>query len=321
MTDDEITHPINYASRRSGLSQHVIRAWERRYGAVEPLRTTTNRRSYTEQHVERLRLLKALCDGGHSIGSIARLSDDELRGMLAKTRLRVFEPPTNERLLAQPPADPGMHLEQCKETTRNQDEHGLRTALSDAHVSLGLYRFLTDVVGPLMEWVGNAWHDGELRISHEHLTSAVVRGYLSGLRDSSDGMGGEPAIVFSTPTDQHHEIGAQIAALLAGMEGWAGVYLGPNLPAEELVASAGIAGARAVALSVIYVPEAGRLLAFLKRLKSLLPESTELIVGGSGGALLADDLRGLGIRYVVSVEAFRTLLRELRLQTGTGGAS
>ena len=50
--------PIRYAADQTGLSQHVIRVWERRYGVVEPERSGTNRRLYTEADIKRLHLLK-----------------------------------------------------------------------------------------------------------------------------------------------------------------------------------------------------------------------------------------------------------------------
>ena len=80
-----VPYTIRALANRTGLSQHTIRAWERRYAALEPTRTGTNRRIYGESDVERLALLKKAVDDGHSIGQIARLSSDELKRMLAQT--------------------------------------------------------------------------------------------------------------------------------------------------------------------------------------------------------------------------------------------
>lgn len=68
-----VVHPIQVVSRLTGLSPHVIRVWEKRYGAVRPRRTGTNRRQYSDAEVERLRLLARATDAGHKIGMIARL--------------------------------------------------------------------------------------------------------------------------------------------------------------------------------------------------------------------------------------------------------
>ena len=71
-------HLIQVVGRRTGISSDVIRAWERRYGAVISQRTETNRRLYTDDDIEKLTLLKRATSAGRRIGDIARLSYDDL---------------------------------------------------------------------------------------------------------------------------------------------------------------------------------------------------------------------------------------------------
>ena len=68
---DEPKYRIGAVCRLTGISQHVLRVWEKRYGAVEPARSETDRRLYSESDVSRLSLLKVLVDRGQAIGSIA----------------------------------------------------------------------------------------------------------------------------------------------------------------------------------------------------------------------------------------------------------
>jgi len=77
-----IQYSIKIAASRSGLTPHVIRVWERRYGAVEPDRTGTNRRLYSDAEIERLSLLRHAIEAGHRIGNIARLDLDQLRSIV-----------------------------------------------------------------------------------------------------------------------------------------------------------------------------------------------------------------------------------------------
>lgn len=76
--NDEPRYRIGAVCRMTGLSQHVLRIWEKRYGAVEPERSESDRRLYREVDINRLSMLKALVDRGQAIGSIAGLDDDEL---------------------------------------------------------------------------------------------------------------------------------------------------------------------------------------------------------------------------------------------------
>src|SRR5918993_5916516 len=74
-------HPISVVVERIGLSQHLLRVWERRHGAVEPTRGEGGHRLYSDADIARLRLLHAVTRAGRSIGQVARLSTDELSRM------------------------------------------------------------------------------------------------------------------------------------------------------------------------------------------------------------------------------------------------
>ena len=76
--DKDSIYTIRYVSQRTGLTSHVIRAWEKRYKAVVPYRSPKNRRLYSEEDVQRLQLLKSATDAGHSISQVAQLDSKEL---------------------------------------------------------------------------------------------------------------------------------------------------------------------------------------------------------------------------------------------------
>lgn len=83
-SDAERSYQIGTVATLTGVDPHTIRAWERRYGAIEPSRSETGRRRYDDETVERLQLLKALVDCNESISTIAGLSDDDLRARLER---------------------------------------------------------------------------------------------------------------------------------------------------------------------------------------------------------------------------------------------
>ncbi|MGB0154720.1 MAG: MerR family transcriptional regulator [Verrucomicrobiales bacterium] len=84
MPTTEQFYEISAVARITGLSSHVLRVWERRYGVVEPRRSDSKRRQYTQENVDRLILLKRLVDNGHAIGSVADLSMDQLVERVAR---------------------------------------------------------------------------------------------------------------------------------------------------------------------------------------------------------------------------------------------
>ena len=75
-------YPIKIVANKTGLSMHVIRVWEKRYNAVTPERTETNRRLYSTEDILKLQLLSKSIESGHTIGSIAQLNLSELRGLV-----------------------------------------------------------------------------------------------------------------------------------------------------------------------------------------------------------------------------------------------
>ena len=77
-----MTYPIQVVVRETGLSAHVLRVWEKRYGAVVPQRTATHRRAYNDADVHRLKLLRQATLLGHPIGSVASLSDEALETLV-----------------------------------------------------------------------------------------------------------------------------------------------------------------------------------------------------------------------------------------------
>ncbi|HKO50414.1 MAG TPA: MerR family transcriptional regulator [Polyangiaceae bacterium] len=79
------SYRIGDVARYVGVSTHALRAWERRYGTVEPHRTPGGSRLYDAAQIDRLKTLKDLTNYGHSIGEVARLSLEELKRLLAAT--------------------------------------------------------------------------------------------------------------------------------------------------------------------------------------------------------------------------------------------
>ena len=222
---DQGRYRVGMVSKLTGLSTHTLRMWEKRYAAVVPERTEAGGRLYTDAHVERLRLLHTLVQSGHSIGGIANLSDTDLRHMAAafprpsETSGPTVLPDVRERVI-----EAIEHLEVTK----------AEQILSRAALGTEPVEFLQRVIAPILVEVGDRWEQGELRIAHEHACSAVTRGLLFSLMRLYPSNESNRKVVVATPADEDHELGAMMVSMLAAMHGWSVLYLGPNLPAEEI---------------------------------------------------------------------------------------
>ncbi len=306
---------MRLVSRRTGLTAHVIRAWEKRYSAVTPHRTDTNRRLYSEEDVERLRLLRDATAAGHSIGQIAQLPLDQLQELLARTD------PHPARDDSVPPVDPKQFLVRCLEATKEFDGEALEATLDKASVALSQPELIEGLVVPFLHEVGELWSQGKLRAANEHLASAVVRTLLGRLKDSFRPSERSPKLVVTTPPAQLHELGALIVTVTAASAGWRVYYLGPNLPSQEIAAAANENRARAVALSIVYPPDDPHLGAELRQLRRFLSDDVALLAGGRSAHCYSADLQAVGARLIGDTASLRRALEDLRLPetSSTGG--
>lgn len=304
-------HPIQVVARRTGLTPDVIRVWERRYRAVRPQRTAGSRRLYSDSDVERLLLLRRATLAGRRIGDVAGLDDATLVTLVAedeRAEARALRPnaPRNRR------GDGATHVEDCLEACRRLDAGALEAALGRASVELSLPALVEDVVAPLMTRLGDDWRAGESRVMHEHLASAMVRSLLGSLNSARQTPPGASTIVVSTPVGQLHELGALTVALFAVAEGWNALYLGPNLPAEELAAAARVHDARAVALSLVHPAGDPGVADELCRVARLLDGSAVLLAGGRALASYTGTLDSIGAQRIEDLAALRVKLETLR---------
>jgi methanogenic corrinoid protein MtbC1 len=311
-------HPIQVAARRSGLTADVIRAWERRYGAVRPTRTETNRRLYSDEDVERLLLLHKVTRAGRRIGDVATLSLEDLRSMVAADQEAWAQVgPAAGR----PPrgTDAALHLAACLEAVRELDAEALEAALRRAAVDLSVPVLTEQVLVPLMQTIGDQWHQGSLRVAHEHMATALVRSFLGTLRNGQpEATEGCPEIIVATPAGQRHELGALMAAVAASSDGWRVTYLGADLPAEDIAAATARRAPRAVGLSVVYPADDPRLAGELRRLREALGDRVTLLVGGASAEAYAETLRDIGARLVPDMMTLREELRTLRQAQPSG---
>jgi MerR family transcriptional regulator, light-induced transcriptional regulator len=301
----EVQHSIKVAARKTGLSPHVIRVWERRYDAVSPDRTDSNRRLYSEAEIERLQMLRNATLAGHSISHIAKLPIEQLRQLSADVVPATPPSATNS-------TPPTAFLVEATAAIRTHDTAKLESVLAEATLRLGFHGLLEQMVAPFATHVGELWAEGKLTAAHEHYASAVIRNFL--IRNSQPFAPAKnaPTLVVATPAGQLHELGAVMVAAAANNLGWRVVYLGTALPALEIAGAALSNQARAVALSIIFPADDPNLPGELQTLRRHLPATVALIVGGRSADGYAETLRETGAHHAHNLTEFSGLLEQLR---------
>jgi DNA-binding transcriptional MerR regulator/methylmalonyl-CoA mutase cobalamin-binding subunit len=297
---------------RTGVTPHVLRAWERRYGVVAPTRTVGGQRLYSQVDIERLSRLRRLTERGHAIGRLATLELDELVKLEQESGSVVppgAEPdPTARHSTAKRVRDVAAAAFRA---TQRLDASELQAVLERAAVTLGVPDFLDGVVAPVLEQIGDGWREHSVSIAQEHLATAVFGRVLGWLLRVYEVTGAAPRIVVATPPTQAHELGALMAAVSAAAEGWAVTYLGPDLPVTDLVSVTTQMNARAVAISVVSVSPHRDVAADLREIRAGLSERVPLFLGGAAAPALRLEREGAGVVLVETLADLRSLLRHI----------
>lgn len=308
---NEMQHAIKAVSKRTGLSAHVIRVWEKRYGAVKPSRTDSNRRLYSEEEVQRLELLHHATRAGHNISQAAKLTTEKLRELVSQAP----SPAVPAKSASAEQADASL-VDECLAQVKVLDASALERALERGVVRRGQMGFLNRIAAPLSQQVGELWRSGELTAAHEHFLSAALRNFLGqsvrqfALTESS------PGLVVATPAGQLHELGAVMAAAAAANLGWRVTYLGTSLPAAEIAGAAVQNKARVVALSLVYPEDDAALADELANLRRYLPTEIKIIAGGRAAEAYRDTLNRIGALRMADLDSLGPVLDDLRRRPG-----
>ena len=305
-TAQQSRYGIAAVERRTGISQLLLRAWERRYGAVVPKRTPTGRRFYSDEDVAKLQLLRRLTDAGHRIGDVARLSIARLED-LAQT----IPAPTQAPAPAPRGTRPDKLLGEALEAIVNMDPPRLQAVLQQAAVDLSRPMLRRQLIEPLLTEIGERWRDGRLRIAHEHMATHIVQTFLADLRPRSGSAQGAPVAVAATPSGHHHELGALLATSQAEEAGWRVNFAGPDIPAEEIAAIALGTGARLVLLSLVYPGHDPATRDQLRALRRAVGGNIAISAGGAAAATYGDVLAEIGAHLVTGPSDLDEVLRRL----------
>jgi DNA-binding transcriptional MerR regulator/methylmalonyl-CoA mutase cobalamin-binding subunit len=267
-------YPIRAVSKLTGISIDTLRAWERRHAAVTPVRDDRGR-LYTDADIERLRLLHRALAHGHSIGRLAALSNEDLRDLAGEPGASAAPSRDHAKSTAVDAAALAAALQRYDASAIDREMARLAAVLRPLDL-------LRDALMPALAQVGDDWHRRRASIAQEHLMSSTMRNILGSFLRVYARPNAQARLLFATPAGERHEIGTLGAALLAASSGLGVSYLGPDLPAEDLVESVRPAGAQVLVLGLTRMPAAHATERQLRTVVRDLPPDVELWVGGRG---------------------------------------
>lgn len=299
-----VEYPIRAAAKLTGISLDTLRAWERRYNAVTPTKTERGR-LYDERAIRRLLLLKGAVESGRSIGQVASLPDAELEELERNARLY------NQKQEI-PRAQEAATIQPLLEAIGAYDYAATNDELGKLALLLRPHELVYRVVLPLMRLTGEHWENGVFQIAQEHMLSACVRNLLGGLVRLQKSGAGARRLLLSTPPGELHEFGILAAAMLAVGHEFEVAYLGPNLPAREVLRAVAKSEPRAVVMGIMETNATPAVLDDVHQLAAELPLSSELWLGGSGASTVSNGITRDGLLVLQDLTHFERHLARLK---------
>jgi MerR family transcriptional regulator, light-induced transcriptional regulator len=258
MSTDTGALRIGEFARRVEVSPELLRAWERRYGLLEPIRTEGGFRLYTDADAARVERMKRALDEGLSAAEAAKLALVQERptdGALDDAR---------ERLVA---------------AAHTYDEAAVHAILDEALAGFSLETVLQDLILPALREIGNEWERGALEVGQEHFASNLVRERMLALARLW-GRGAGPLAILACAPGERHDIGLIAFGLVLRSHGWRILFLGADTPLATLRRAVATTDPRLVVIASMDSALLEAQSAELRR----LGRSTPLALSGAGAS-------------------------------------
>ncbi len=254
---------VKTVSTMTGIPRATLLAWERRYAILDPERTNSGYREYSDADVSVLKRLKGLVDLGHPIGEAVSLARSA--PAIVTVAPDASAEPLVERLLS---------------ALRNFDAEVAQRAAPELD-QLSFQRALDQVYMPLLWRAGEEWAGGRMTIAQEHFLSAWCRERMIGMLHAiGNGPVDGPRIACATAPGEQHELGLLAVAVKLALSGWRVTWLGADLPISELARMARTVRPRAIAVSVMRTMEEAEVRSLASRLRSAVDPSIVVFLGG-----------------------------------------
>jgi MerR family transcriptional regulator, light-induced transcriptional regulator len=264
---------IGELSRRVGVSEYVLRAWENRYGLLKPARSAGGYRLYSADDQRRVRRMQAHLADGLAAAQAARAAIAD--GQAGQVGARDADAPR---------ADLAGSAESLRSALDEMDEPAAQAVLDRLLTDFTVESVLRDVLMPYLLELGQRWQQGAVSVAQEHFASHVLRGRLAGLARGW-GSGRGPHALLACPPGELHEIALLAFGIVLSRNGWRVGYLGANTPMSDLIQVASETRPTLVVLSAT-TPERFALVA--PELVSLAAIATVALAGEGATQDLAD---------------------------------
>jgi len=305
---------LKTASQKSGLTAHVIRVWEKRYGVVNPSRTDSNRRYYSDEEIEKLKLLKKATESGHSIGSISNLSIEELTQLvLEEEKESIFQ---HKKLLPEKFELKIKNLiEDFFKTAENYNSKKLQFLIYEIEDEFSQSIIIEEVILPILQKIDEKRKNETISKITEQFIINELSYYLQQIINKIPEFENFPLLLTYAPIGGFFQIGSLISAAVAKMEKFRICNLGENLNSSEIFSAVEKVNPAAISINMIFP--------FLKpveiknellELKRLIPAKVKILLSGRAVWNYREEVNQIGGIFCGDTFVLRKELQRIRAE-------
>jgi DNA-binding transcriptional MerR regulator len=282
---------IGELSRRTGITTHTLRIWEKRYNSPKSIRLPSGHRRYLPQEIERLRAVARIIKLGFRASKVVGSTLEELHNLMGFESKRSSKvPPSNQSDFLQGQYD--SKINQWIDWVCEYDEENLNFEMHQEWGLQGPINFITNLAAPLITQIGKNWECGDLTVAQEHFATDILSNFLGNRWRLQNGRKHGKTAILSTLPGENHLLGLQMCAVVMSTTDWKIVSLGLDTPEEEIISTVNQCGAFLLCVSVSGWFGASRAKSILWRLRKQLSQKTDVVVGGGGAP---DNLEGIKV--------------------------
>jgi DNA-binding transcriptional MerR regulator len=219
---NEIQYSISELAALSGIKAHTIRIWEQRYGLLNPKRSDTQIRYYSDQDLKQLMNISLLNRKGVKISKIALLENTEMLQQVSDIETNHYTH--------------SVVIDQLVKCMISFDEMQFEKTFNKAILQFGFQSVMLDIIYPYLEKIGLLWLTGNINPAQEHFICNLVRQKLIVAIDGivSNYHANTKKLVLFLPAHELHELSLLFYCYYLKQQNHQIIYLGANLPNIDL---------------------------------------------------------------------------------------
>lgn len=269
---------VKAVSHMLGIQPGTLRAWERRYHFIAPVRNEAGHRLYSDRNVEVLRWLVEKTKRGFTISQAVSLLEQDSMA-------------PGKDAEAEPSGDRTAYMsERLLQALLSFDEDKAHQIMDEAFSVFTLEKVIISIIGTVLVQIGDKWEKGEITSAHEHFSSAILRSRLSYILHTLPVNPMMPKAVMICGPGERHEFGLLVFSFFLRRKGFRTIYIGPSAADGDLETVLDIVRPEYLFVSCTVREHASSALEWISRLAK---ERPELHIGAGGTAfseLAADSL-------------------------------